>query len=104
MLRPGVTQEWVDEGELPREENQKSEMAGGLRCMIGAAGELDYFSANICLRELGKSEDKAELQRKITAGSFLPQGSLLAAIKENGSKRSLLAVLGSERCMLWLKG
>ncbi|RRT36968.1 hypothetical protein B296_00045822 [Ensete ventricosum] len=28
--------------------------------MIGAAGELDCFSALICLRELDKSEDKAE--------------------------------------------
>ncbi|RWV83794.1 hypothetical protein GW17_00054554 [Ensete ventricosum] len=44
------------------------------------------------------------LQRKIAAGSFLPQGSLLAAIKEDRSKRSLLAALGSERCVLRLKG
>ncbi|RZS14046.1 hypothetical protein BHM03_00045700, partial [Ensete ventricosum] len=29
-------------------------------CMIGAAGELDCFSAHIRLREPGKSEDKAE--------------------------------------------
>ncbi|RZS23609.1 hypothetical protein BHM03_00056575, partial [Ensete ventricosum] len=29
-------------------------------CMIGAAGELDYFSAHIRLREPGKSEDKAD--------------------------------------------
>ncbi|RRT49673.1 hypothetical protein B296_00045219 [Ensete ventricosum] len=28
--------------------------------MIGAAGELDYFSAYIYLREPGKSEDKVE--------------------------------------------
>ncbi|RZS11651.1 hypothetical protein BHM03_00043005 [Ensete ventricosum] len=28
--------------------------------MIGAAGELDYFSTHIRLREPGKSEDKAE--------------------------------------------
>ncbi|RRT57353.1 hypothetical protein B296_00028081 [Ensete ventricosum] len=28
--------------------------------MIGATGELDYFSDNICLREPGKSEEKAE--------------------------------------------
>ncbi|RWV87680.1 hypothetical protein GW17_00050300 [Ensete ventricosum] len=28
--------------------------------MIGAVGELDYFSAHIRLRELNKSEDKAE--------------------------------------------
>ncbi|RWW68970.1 hypothetical protein BHE74_00023472 [Ensete ventricosum] len=28
--------------------------------MIGAAGELDYFSTHIHLREPGKSEDKAE--------------------------------------------
>ncbi|RRT39204.1 hypothetical protein B296_00031037, partial [Ensete ventricosum] len=41
---------------------------------------------------------------KIAAGSFLPQGSLLAAIKEDGSKRSLLAAMGSERCVLWFKG
>ncbi|RWW29342.1 hypothetical protein GW17_00006139 [Ensete ventricosum] len=51
-----------------------------------------------------ESERRLLLQRKIAAGGFLPQGSLLAAIKEDGSKRSLLAVLGSERCMLRLKG
>ncbi|RRT76438.1 hypothetical protein B296_00025146 [Ensete ventricosum] len=44
------------------------------------------------------------LQRKIAAGSFLPQGSLLAAIKEDDSTRLLLAALGSERCVLRLKG
>ncbi|RWW33927.1 hypothetical protein GW17_00001330 [Ensete ventricosum] len=38
--------------------------------------------------------DVNRLQRKIAAGSFLPQGSLLAAIKEDGSERSLLAVKG----------
>ncbi|RWW75314.1 hypothetical protein BHE74_00016668 [Ensete ventricosum] len=48
--------------------------------------------------------DVNKLQRKIAAGSFLPQGSLLAMIKEDGSKRSLLAALGSERCVLRLKG
>ncbi|RRT42128.1 hypothetical protein B296_00021621 [Ensete ventricosum] len=32
----------------------------GLSCMLGAAGELDYFSAHIRLREPGKSKDKAE--------------------------------------------
>ncbi|RWW63715.1 hypothetical protein BHE74_00029084 [Ensete ventricosum] len=48
--------------------------------------------------------DVNRLQRKITAGSILRQGSLLAAIKEDGSKRSLLTVLCSERCMLRLKG
>ncbi|RRT66997.1 hypothetical protein B296_00020872, partial [Ensete ventricosum] len=47
--------------------------------------------------------DVNKLQRKIAAGSFLPQGLLLAAIKEDGSKRSLLAALGSERCVLRLK-
>ncbi|RZS06407.1 hypothetical protein BHM03_00037057 [Ensete ventricosum] len=31
-----------------------------LWCMIGAAGELDCFSAHIRLREPGKSEDKAD--------------------------------------------
>ncbi|RWW08808.1 hypothetical protein GW17_00027731 [Ensete ventricosum] len=33
MLRPGVTQEWVDEGELSRERKKKSEMAEALRCV-----------------------------------------------------------------------
>ncbi|RWW50906.1 hypothetical protein BHE74_00042799 [Ensete ventricosum] len=32
----------------------------GLPCMIGAIGELDYFNANIRLREPDKSKDKAE--------------------------------------------
>ncbi|RWW81954.1 hypothetical protein BHE74_00009611 [Ensete ventricosum] len=41
--------------------------------------------------------DVNKLQRKITAGSFLPQGSLLAAIKEVSSKRSLLAALSSKK-------
>ncbi|RWV80591.1 hypothetical protein GW17_00058111 [Ensete ventricosum] len=49
------------------------------------------------------SERRLLLQRKIAAGSFLPQGSLLAATKEDGNKRSLLAVLGSERCVPRLK-
>ncbi|RWW49045.1 hypothetical protein BHE74_00044835 [Ensete ventricosum] len=79
MLRPGVTQEWVDEGELPRERTKNRRwqrpydvLAEATRgevvvrvhhtriCMIGAAGELDCFSAHIRLREPGKSEDKAE--------------------------------------------
>ncbi|RWW07340.1 hypothetical protein GW17_00029280, partial [Ensete ventricosum] len=38
--------------------------------------------------------DVNKLQRKIAADSFLSQGSLLAAIKEDGSERSLLAVKG----------
>ncbi|RWW70617.1 hypothetical protein BHE74_00021690 [Ensete ventricosum] len=48
--------------------------------------------------------DVNKLQRKIAARSFLLQGSLLAVIKEDGSKRSLLAALGNKRCMLRLKG
>ncbi|RWW19654.1 hypothetical protein GW17_00016276 [Ensete ventricosum] len=48
--------------------------------------------------------DVNRLQRKIAVGSFLPQGSLLATIKEDDSKRLLLAALGSERCVLRLKG
>ncbi|RWW58949.1 hypothetical protein BHE74_00034143, partial [Ensete ventricosum] len=46
----------------------------------------------------------ARLQRKIAAGSFLLQGSLLATIYEDDSKRSLLIALDSKRCMLRLKG
>ncbi|RRT65456.1 hypothetical protein B296_00001679 [Ensete ventricosum] len=38
--------------------------------------------------------DVNKLQRKITASSFLPQGSLLAVIKEDGSERLLLAIEG----------
>ncbi|RZS17203.1 hypothetical protein BHM03_00049321 [Ensete ventricosum] len=48
--------------------------------------------------------DVNRLQRNIAAGSFLPQGSLLVAIKEDGSERLLLAALCSERCVLRLKG
>ncbi|RRT32138.1 hypothetical protein B296_00019366 [Ensete ventricosum] len=40
-----------------------SESHGGGRGMIGAAGELDYFSAHIRLREPGKLEDKADSQQ-----------------------------------------
>ncbi|RWW89193.1 hypothetical protein BHE74_00001831 [Ensete ventricosum] len=130
MLHPGVTQEWVDEGELPRERTKvrrwqrlydvlveathrevivrvrhtricmqwrchqeatwcsgggivrgnatlavtpvrdkimwryDQELLGAsLWCMIKAAGELDYFSTHIRLREPGKSEDKANHKR-----------------------------------------
>ncbi|RWV98559.1 hypothetical protein GW17_00038582 [Ensete ventricosum] len=38
--------------------------------MIGVVGELDYFSAHIRLRELGKSEDKAE--GRISVESSIP--------------------------------
>ncbi|RWV79489.1 hypothetical protein GW17_00059368 [Ensete ventricosum] len=55
-------------------------------------------------RTIVASCDVNKLQQKIAVGSFLPQGSLMAMIKEDGSKRSLLTALGSERCMLWLKG
>ncbi|RZS19091.1 hypothetical protein BHM03_00051439 [Ensete ventricosum] len=51
-LRTGVTQEWVGEG------------------MIRAAGELDYFSAHIRLREPDKSEDKVEVALHKFSRSF----------------------------------
>ncbi|RZS29381.1 hypothetical protein BHM03_00063105 [Ensete ventricosum] len=71
----GLTQEWVGEGELPRERTQ-SEVAEALRCiastiesngggalsykgMIRTTGELDCFSAHIRW-EPDKSEDKTE--------------------------------------------
>ncbi|RRT83395.1 hypothetical protein B296_00010363 [Ensete ventricosum] len=79
MLRLGVTQEWVDEGELPGERTKIQRwqrpydvLAEATRgevvirvhhtriCMIGAAGELGCFSAHIRLREPDKSEDKAD--------------------------------------------
>ncbi|RWW05812.1 hypothetical protein GW17_00030890 [Ensete ventricosum] len=75
MLRPGVTQEWVDEGELPRErtknrrwrrpydvlaEAMHGEVVVQVHHMRISAGELDCFSAHIRLREPGKSKDKAE--------------------------------------------
>ncbi|RWV82443.1 hypothetical protein BHE74_00013286 [Ensete ventricosum] len=41
--------------------------------------------------------DVNRLQRKIAVGSFLPQGSLLAAIKEDGSERLLLTALGRQQ-------
>ncbi|RWV80580.1 hypothetical protein GW17_00058124 [Ensete ventricosum] len=64
----GVTQEWVDEGELPS--------------MIEAARELDCFSAHIRLREPGKSEDKAEWskgarkRRQVRRGSATQKQSI----------------------------
>ncbi|RZR72667.1 hypothetical protein BHM03_00015603 [Ensete ventricosum] len=44
--------------------------------------------------------DVNRLQRKIAVGSFLPQGSLLAAIKEDGSERLLLTAF-SKRHGFW---
>ncbi|RWW20851.1 hypothetical protein GW17_00015019 [Ensete ventricosum] len=75
--------------------------AGGVSCSKGATaiGGRQGSDVHDCC---GGGQQR--LQRKIVVGSFLPQGSLLAAIKEDGSKRSLLAALGSERCVLRLKG
>ncbi|RWW40890.1 hypothetical protein BHE74_00053662 [Ensete ventricosum] len=42
--------------------------------MIGATGELNYFSANIRLRELGKSEDKAEDGTSVEASILRSHG------------------------------
>ncbi|RRT56306.1 hypothetical protein B296_00034155, partial [Ensete ventricosum] len=108
--------------------------AGGVNCSKGAAaiggrqgsdahdccggGQQRYEARDCCCcvqfvvgrdqdswqRTIVASCDVNRLQRKIVVSSFLPQGSLLAAIKEDGSKRSLLAALGSERCVLRLKG
>ncbi|RWW63136.1 hypothetical protein BHE74_00029698 [Ensete ventricosum] len=74
---------------------------GGVGCSKGAAaigGRRDSDVHDYC----GGGQQR--LQWKIDAGSFWPQGSLLTAIKKDGSTRSLLAVLGSERCMMRLKG
>ncbi|RRT84418.1 hypothetical protein B296_00005784 [Ensete ventricosum] len=48
------------------------EGSGSYRGMIGATGDLDYFSAYIRLREPGKSEDKTE---GVEAGGRKGQGS-----------------------------
>ncbi|RWW48925.1 hypothetical protein BHE74_00044964 [Ensete ventricosum] len=79
---------------------QRYEARDGCCCVQFVAGcDQDSWQ-----RTIVASCDVNRLQRKIVVGSFLPQGSLLAAIKEDGSKRSLLAALGSERCVLRLKG
>ncbi|RRT37060.1 hypothetical protein B296_00029199 [Ensete ventricosum] len=89
MLRPGVTQEWVDEGELPRERTKNQrwqrpydvitgsstlvydttrrraiDLRSECHGMIRAVGELDCFSAHIRLREPDKSKDKVETARR----------------------------------------
>ncbi|RZR79971.1 hypothetical protein BHM03_00005850 [Ensete ventricosum] len=81
MLHLGVTQEWVDKGELPRERKKKSEKTKAL-CCVGKghtwrsrspmAGELDCFSAHIRLREPDMSEDKAD---GVEAGGRKGRGS-----------------------------
>ncbi|RRT32735.1 hypothetical protein B296_00058529 [Ensete ventricosum] len=77
MLRPEVTREWVGEGELLKEQTQ-SEVAETLPCagrghtLRDQRLEMDYFSAYIRLRELDKSEDKAE---GVEAGGRKGQGS-----------------------------
>ncbi|RWW24246.1 hypothetical protein GW17_00011473 [Ensete ventricosum] len=70
MLRPGVTREWVDEEAgltcvhriLHQMKAWSSIYEGRItpRENSEAVGELDCSSAHICLRELGKSEDKAK--------------------------------------------
>ncbi|RZS16770.1 hypothetical protein BHM03_00048808 [Ensete ventricosum] len=83
-------------------------VAGGVGCKRETATGHVHF-------DVGRDQDSWQrkivvgcnvdrLQRKIAAGSFLLQGSLLAMIKEDGSEWSLLAVLCSEGCVLRLKG
>ncbi|RWW71280.1 hypothetical protein BHE74_00021006 [Ensete ventricosum] len=54
-------------------------------CMIGAAGELDYFSAHIRLREPGKSEDKAEKGRKCKATDSRAMGLAAPWYRKGGT-------------------
>ncbi|RRT67562.1 hypothetical protein B296_00002096 [Ensete ventricosum] len=68
-----------------------STLFGGVGCSMGVAaiGGRQGSDVHECCRG-----GQQRLQRKITASSFLSQGSLLAPIKEDGSERSLLAVKG----------
>ncbi|RRT67503.1 hypothetical protein B296_00001901 [Ensete ventricosum] len=104
MFRLGVTQEWVDEGELPGEQTKNQRWRRPYDVLAKAThgevivrvhhirifrvtGELDYFSAYIRLREPGKSEDKANtmvLQRWDFRGVIDP---LLSWRKSIGRKR-----------------
>ncbi|RRT33791.1 hypothetical protein B296_00058550 [Ensete ventricosum] len=60
--------------------------------MIGAAGELDYFSAHIRLREPDKSEDKAEWskgarkRRRVQREISLPKSK--ASVRKEATRRS----------------
>ncbi|RRT34850.1 hypothetical protein B296_00049551 [Ensete ventricosum] len=84
MLRPGVTQEWVEEGELPRERIKKIGDSGGpMMCMIRAARELDCFSAHIRLREPDKSEDEVEYANIATKEA---RENRIAGIEAGGRK------------------
>ncbi|RWW35633.1 hypothetical protein BHE74_00059429 [Ensete ventricosum] len=49
--------------------------------MIGAAGELDYFSAHIRLRELGKSKDKAEGETSVESSIPFSHGGRAMVVK-----------------------
>ncbi|RWW20042.1 hypothetical protein GW17_00015867 [Ensete ventricosum] len=80
ILRPGVTREWVGEGEL-RKERMQSEVAEALRCMIGVTEELDCFSANIRLREPDKSEDKAEGRTSVEPSIPCSHGGRVLVVK-----------------------
>ncbi|RWV92136.1 hypothetical protein BHE74_00010460 [Ensete ventricosum] len=72
------------EDELPKKQTQ-SDVAEALRCagrghtwrdcIIKAIGELDYSSAYICLREPGKSEDKAEWSKGVRKRRRVQNGS-----------------------------
>ncbi|RRT73940.1 hypothetical protein B296_00002809 [Ensete ventricosum] len=61
MLRLGVTQEWGGTKVNCQGSEPKIGDGGGPTM---SAGELDYFSAHIRLREPGKSEDMAELMQE----------------------------------------
>ncbi|RRT84857.1 hypothetical protein B296_00010622 [Ensete ventricosum] len=85
MLRPSVTQERVDEGELPRERTKNRRWWRPYDVgMVKVTGELDCFSTHICLREPDKSEDKAGV-----ACLSIDQGELLGGhrgVEVGGSK------------------
>ncbi|RWW47528.1 hypothetical protein BHE74_00046473 [Ensete ventricosum] len=74
---------------------------GGQQCMEREMAAV-VFNLLAAIKIVGCDVNK--LQQKIAAGSFLSQGSLLAMINEDDNERLLLAALGSERCVLRLKG
>ncbi|RWW38352.1 hypothetical protein BHE74_00056417, partial [Ensete ventricosum] len=52
--------------------------------MIGVAGELDYFSTHIRLREPGKSEDKAETAEAKELHKTGVDGLLIKRVESEG--------------------
>ncbi|RZR87533.1 hypothetical protein BHM03_00014956 [Ensete ventricosum] len=68
MLHPGVTQEWVDKGELPREPPKIGDSRGSTICMIKSYWELHFSVGHNKKKGYGFKESMSWYRRELLGG------------------------------------